>query len=476
MKRSLNWILFAMLGVVGCAGNVRPGETNGSLLGKLAAGSFHIEGITSDGWAIVTDLKNKTTNAVNIATGVAQVILPTTIIAGSTPISPTLGPTVTLWHDPIGTTGYAQLTVWSAAAGAKLLSTNAWYGNSTYGGMGLQHVSRDGQHVFYYASVDAATDALTVDNPAHTASQVLAKVSNACVRNPKYVNRGTPRIVTISCAAGSTAKSITAYNLTNGTSVVLQTPARGPFGLDPTGNRAFVNDTAGNASFVTLDGTTRTAVDSNVVSNLFFSDGVEMVYTTGDGKMKRICSSGVPDVIQSSGVAGLWWMSYDSTLVAYYTTQDPNSLNADIRITSTVAEGAPLVVNADGLAQFTGWTVDNKFALYYNAVDATGNVGTFTTLPLAGGPGRAPGVGQSAVSSDWQLTASKTIFNDQYVAATGTTPEHVALKVVDLATSNPATQLVANADRTFVVTADLSTLVYTTSDPAAPGLYTVAIP
>ena len=475
MKRNAHSIFVAALtvaaGLAGCAGGVRPGESNGALIGKLASGSFHIEGVTSDGYAIVSDLKNHVVNAVNVATGASQQILATPIIPGSSPLATGAGPTALLWHDPIGTGGYAQLSVWSAASGAKLLSSNAWFGFP-----GLPRVSRDGQHIFYFNSVDAATDALTVDNPAHTAPIVLAKVSNACPRNARYVNVGAPRIVTNTCAPGSTDKSVIAYNLTNGTNVVLQTQAGGGFGVDPTGTRAFVKNVAGAASLVNLDGSLREPVDSNVQYTLFFNDGVEMVYTTSDGKMKRICSSGLPDTIQSSGVGGLWWMSYDSSYVAYWTTQDPNSGNADIRIASTVAEGPPLVVNADGLSQFTGYTVDNKFALYYNATDAAGHVGTFTTLPLGGGPGRAPGVGQSAVYSDWQLTGSKTIFNDQYAAATATTPEHVALKVVDLATNNPATQLVANADLTFAVTADLSTMVYTTSDPLTGGLYTVAIP
>jgi hypothetical protein len=469
MKRIKNLILAGTLGLVGCAGGVHSGEQNGALVGKLASGSFHIEALTSDGWAIVSDKKAKTVSAVNIATGATQLVLSTPVISAGS-----VGTTAYLWHDAVGTTAYAQLTAWSVASGAKLLSANAWNGGNFW-----QGVSRDGQHIAYWNGVDAATDALTVDNPAHTAPQVLVKASNVCFRFAKYVSVGAARVVagycTVPPAGGASDKLAVSYNLSNGTSVTLGTNVRPGVGVDPSGTRALVRSFDGSGSLVALDGSSRATVDASVQQALFFGDGVEMAFTSSDGKLKRICTSGVPEVMQI-GVAGLYWMSYDSSAIAYYTTQDPNSGNGDVRIASTAVAGSSLIVNADGSAQFTGFTVDNKQALFYNAVDGAGHVGTFTAMPLAGGPGRVPGTGQSAVWSDWQLTGGRTLFSDQYAPATATTPERISIELVDLSTTAPAKALAPNADLAFMVSTDLSTLVYTTSDPTTGGLYTVAIP
>src|SRR5262249_40914752 len=130
-------------------------ESHGALGTQLAAGSFRIEGVTPDGYAIVSDLKAGKVNAVNIATGASQRILDAPLAAGA-PFS-WGNRTVLLWHDLSldGTT--AQLTAWSAAGGAHLLTATA--GSDLWNGA---RVSPDGGRIAYWAHADATHDTLIV--------------------------------------------------------------------------------------------------------------------------------------------------------------------------------------------------------------------------------------------------------------------------------------------------------------------------
>ncbi len=271
---------------------------------------------------------------------------------------------------------------------------------------------------------------------------------------------------------------VTAFNLTTNTSVALApSGSRIGFQIDPTGTRAMVR-TGGNGavSIVSLDGLSRAPVDSNIVGAQFFTDGVELAYATADGALKRICDTGVPDVIVPSGVAGIYWMTPDSSAILYYTHQDATSGNSDLVLASTVAANPPLVLEADGSGRPEAFSGDAKHAFFYQGVDAAGHVGTFTTMPTAGGAGRVLSTGQSVVDGDWELPGAKVVFNDHWVAATATVPEHVALEAADVSGSAAPKQLAASADPVFAVTRDGSTVVFTSNDPAAPGLYTVAVP
>ncbi|MGZ3438896.1 MAG: hypothetical protein ACXVDD_05250 [Polyangia bacterium] len=458
--------------LAGCTG-AAPGAARDPLLTRAATGNFAIVGVTADNFAIVTDNTTHATNAVNLQSGAVQTITSGTLSAGQPQWI--VGSTVVLGHDATADGAGQQLTAWSAATGSKLLSANAT--GDLWNGLRL---SADGQHIAYWDHVDTATDALTVDTPAHDAPRVLIKVSSACAGGVRVAPTAPLRVVASYCtlppAGADSDRVVTAFNLASNTSVALQPTAAGlGFRLDPLGQRALVR-TMGVASLVSLDGTQRSPVDSAIIGALFFNDGVELAYATADGALKRICNTGVPDVVVPAGVAGLYWMTPDNTALMYYTNQDATSGNSDLVLASTVAAGPPLVLEADGSGHPEAFSADSKHALFYQGVDGTGHVGTFTTMPTAGGPGRVLSMGQSVVDGDWELSNDKVVFNDHWTAATATVPEHVALEVVDLAGSAAPKQLVASAEALFAVTADNGTLVFTTNDPAAPGLYTVAIP
>jgi hypothetical protein len=473
----MSWLALAL--VAGCAGNIGPGEAQDRLMPKPATGNFTLYGVTSDNWAIITDAKH-VTSAVNLVSGATQTLPMGPLVPTPNAFQLIGSGTVLLLHDANAAGTGAQLTAWSAATGAKLLSANSTV--DTWRGL---RVTRDGQHIAFWNHVDANTDALVVDTPAHTAPQTLIKVSPTCSGLIRFVPGTALRVAASYCTlpttpGGPTDTAVTAFNLTTNTSVALA-PSGSAIGyqIDPTGTRAMVRTGgAGAVSLVSLDGTTRSAVDSGITGANFFADGAELMYTTGDGALKRICNTGVPDVIVPSGVAGMYWMTGDSSAVLYYTHQDPTSGNTDLVLQSTVAAGPPLVLEADGSGHPEAFSGDNKHALFYQGVDATGHVGTFTTMPTAGGAGRVLSTGQSVVDGDWELAGTKVVFNDHWVAATATVPEHVALEVVDVSGTAVPTKLVASADPYFWVTSDNAAVVYTSNDTAAPGpgLYTVPLP
>ncbi len=473
MKRIVG--VSVLVAMAGCAGGIRRGENENNLLTKVATGNFKLVGVTDDNFAIVTDTKSNTTSAVNLGTGATQTIV-------TTPLAQQLdqwivGTTVVLYHNANATATTASLTAWTAAGGAKLLSSNAVMNvdNKDF----ILRVSRDGQRAAWWEHVDAATDALVTDNPTGTGHQLLMKVSNACSGRINVPNKSVvaASYCTVAPTGGTSDHVVTAFNLASSTTVALQpTNARLAFHVDPTGARAVVRAGDGTATIVSLDGTVREPMDVNVGNVNWLPDGSEAYYVTADGAIKRICHGGLPFTLLSSGAAGLLGASWDGTSIAYYARQDATTGNYDIRMLSTTTNGAPLVLDADGEGAMEAFSGDSLHAMFYEAVDATGH-GTFATMPVSGGPGRVLSTGQSAVNGDWELKGwSKVVFNDRWVAATATVPEHVALEVVDFATTNPPRQLVASADAVFAVTADRSTLVYTSNDPATPGLYTIAIP
>lgn len=469
MNRS--WGSFGMfacaLALAGCAGSASVGDNHDALTAKLATGSFHLLGVTSDNYAIVQNSVANTINAVNLASGASTLIVAGTQAPGTDWL--TFGQTAIVLTDAIAG-GSARMTVWTAATGAKLLSANADIAGLWNG----LRVSRDGQRIAYWDHVDATTDALVVDNAQHSARRVLTNVAgnvHGVIRLPG--GTGT-RVVASYCTVGGTLAGgngiVTAWNLATDTSVTLQTNAQLGVQVDPSGTRAMVRQQGSIATIVTLDGATRVPLDSDFFGGIWLPDGVEFVYVAG-GALKRVCTSGKPEIIQS-GVAGLYALSPDTSAVAYVTTQSDNG-NSDLRISSLLAQQPPAILNADGAAHLENWSGDGKQFLFYDAADAVRYVGTLIASPVSGGPGRVlTTTGLSKIDGDLELSGQKLVFNDNWVPATPTVPEHVDLKYVDLSGAAAPATLASNVTPNFIASADERLVVYTTAD----GLYTVTLP
>jgi hypothetical protein len=437
----------------------------------VATGSFHLESVTSDGYAIVSDLKAKTVNAVQLSTKATTPILSVPL---TDPRTSNNGPTVLLWHDLNATGDGAQLTAWNAASGAHLLSSNAILDN-----FNDALISDDGQHIAFIEHVDANTDQIVINNPSGTARQVLTAALSAC---PGHRVRFVPgsnfqRIAASYCTSAPPAgRTVSIFNLTTGANTILGTGGADLFfRLEPTGSRALVH-IAGGSIIVSLDGAMSDLIDPSPVRGNFLPDGVELVYTSG-GALKRVAAGGVPDTMLASGANGTLGILSDASAVFFYNTVDGTTGLTDIFLANLLVDGLAPVSVGRGVGALEAPSADNKHLLFYNNTDAAARIGTFETQAPSGGTFLPVGSGQSVVNGDFELGTDRVVFNDSYVAATATVPESVTLESIDFSKATPTvTPLATGADAAFLPTWDGSLAVYTTSAPMTAGLYTVAVP
>ena len=132
-----------------------------------------------------------------------------------------------------------------------------------------------------------------------------------------------------------------------------------------------------------------------------------------------------------------------------------------------------MILNADGTAHLENWTGDGKQFLFYTSSNPTTYTGSLIASPVAGGAGRVvTTAGVSKIDGDLELSGEKLVFDDNWVAATATVPEHVDMKYVDLSGTAAPVTLATNVVMPYSTTADEKLVVYTTAD----GLYTVTTP
>jgi len=481
---SLSLLSVLLLTAAGCAGGVQTGfETAAGkpVAASVLSGKLKIEGVTADGWAIVSDVSANAVEAINLTTKTVQTISSTPLV-GSIRIG---GGTVLVFHEKSAMQpNTAQLTAWSAATGAKTLSTSAYFVQ-----FGPASVSGDGQTIAYFTRVNASTDALVVDTPAHNAPKTLQTIASgsnmtACNNRVQLVGRPAAYAVAYFCpvpAPGAALDTqVVSYNLVpgNGTSTVLQaTSAARGFRVAPSGLRVMVKTRSQSATLISLDGSDREPVATDGVADsvddgTWFNDSVEFTYDTTDGSLRRICSSGAPTVIQQTGVIGVLALAPDSSLIAFATGTPNDGTTTDIRVASVLSQNAPVALNVDGHAIFDTFTADGK-ALFYSGVDSNGVAGTFTIMPAFGGIATFPGSGLSRTNSDWELPDNRVIFNDSYAAS----PETVSWRLLSPGGTAPAS-IVDKADAASAVTPDGKTFLYTLSNdptPANDGLWAYSL-
>src|SRR5262249_28265098 len=263
---------------------------------------FRIVGVTVDKYAIVFDNTTSSTKAINLTSGASQTIA-TGQLTGLQAL--VWSNTAVVFHDPSPDGLTSHVTAWTAAGGVHELSAHARVDFRA-------RMSSDGTRIAFWDHVDAATDALTVDDPTHASAHTLVSAAAGCSGVIRVLSVGAPRIVASYCTPGGTVPGgqgvVTAFNLTTSTATTLQTGAQLSVQVDSSGTRAVVRALGNLATIVTLDGATRLPLDSSFSQGQWFRDGVELMYVAG-GALKRICSGGQPEVIQPSGVGGLFWLS-----------------------------------------------------------------------------------------------------------------------------------------------------------------------
>lgn len=453
-----------------------------------------LEGLTSDGYAIYTDLGPATPTL-----GAAPVDGGAPIAIGDYDLSgvAAAGSVVVFFDAIVQTTNAGTLDAWTAAQGKKTLSTSALLGAP---GSGLLDVSDDGRHVLLFDDVSATTADVTVidvdgsnrtvlvpgvrlDDAACPPSLAFAGGYAVVSYCPPGVDAGTDA----STADGGAAPAATIAAFTGaawGTAAQITTTAFTGFSSDGPGKRVqFV--TASGLVVAQLGSGQSATVDPAGGSGLFTSDGAHVVYVAADGSIRVAPSdgSGAPVTLQAGGFQALYAVSPDDrwVMAAKQRVSDQNTgvTTSDMYLVSATAPAPATALEASPIAGLSGdaFTADSRRTLFATNIVSSSAlpVGDLFSTPTSGGPRAALG---SSVWSDVTLRGGAVLFNARFAMGAGASAAGADIEWVDTATATPPAVLVTLADPDFFATAAGDQVVYSWSyaqDDRA-GIWVLALP
>jgi hypothetical protein len=438
-----------------------------------------LEALTSDGYAIYTDLGPATPTL-----GAAPVDGGAPIPIGDYDLSGVAASgTVVVFFDAIvQTTNAGTLRVWTAAQGEQTLSTSALLGAP---GSGLLDVSDDGRHVLLFDDVSATTAdvvAIDVDGSNRTVLVPGVRLDDAACP-PSVGFAGAYAIVSYcpppgdagadaSAADGgaTTAATIAAFTGAGwATAAQVTTAAFTGFASDGAGQRLqFV--TASGLVVAQLGSWQTAALDPAGLEGIFTSDGAHVVYVTADGSIKVAPSDGTsaPVTLQAGGFEDLYALSADDRwlVAAKQRVSDQNTgvTTSDLYLVSAVAPGPATALEATPIAGLSGdaFTADSRRALFTTNIVASSAlpVGDLFYAPTGGGSRASLG---GSVWSDVALRGGAVLFNANFAIGTGASAAGADIEWVDTSTATPPVVLVTLADPDFFTTAAGDEVVYSWS-------------
>jgi hypothetical protein len=438
-----------------------PGTDGGSAKGtQLAMGADFVDGVTDDGHVLYDD--NTNLYAVPIAGGTPAMITAFSPSTGDRAGS--IGNVGIIYTKVNNTTGIGTLSVWTAAGGLKQLST------TSVPGRGTAAVSKDGMHVAYFdgASTTMPVANLTTAAPDGTGvKQLVAGVQfvQACI--PQIAYGGTSLVASYCTSvvpdASTPQANVAAFAAGSTTPIPLASGALG-FAPDPTGARVLVSATNGMTVYP-IGGGAGTLIDATGTFGGFTKDGMTVIYTTTANALKRSAvTSPSPLTLLTTGANGLDAVSPDESWAIVSQGQDMTTGNLDLYIASAKTAGTATGLVTTTTANILGdaFTADSSHALYYTTLTTSmtsGNTwGTLNAAPTAGGAALPLATG---VAVNLSLSGSKEIIAANFADnMTGGTAD---IAVIDATSAGAPSVVASKADAFFLLTSDLSKVVYSTS-------------
>ena len=428
---------------------------------KIATGDFSLQGVTTDGYAIVTENISNALQAIPLAGGAAV-----TIDAASSSVA-VRGKVVFSWH-AVDTNGIGGLTTWTASGGVKATATTTF--------ADVAAANADGSTIAYLDAATAAGPANMVFSLADgTGKKTLDAVNlSFCAPDLRYA---AARPIASYCATSATV-TVASWDVTGGTKVTLQTTGKS-FSTDTAGTKVFLVSASGAASVIPITGGTATAVDTGVAAGAMLPDGTGVVYRMTAESIKRSPLPTVaPITLVTSGAKSFLGISPDGANALYRNAFVASSRLSDLFMASTLTPGTPTTLNAATTTDPTyfgdTFTTDNSRVMFATDVDTTTGLASLKVKPVASGS-----ISTISTAAWWAMaaTGSKIVFDDGFVAGSSTTPSRGDIRIVDAATTAAATLLVTKADAFFLLSPAKDKLVYTyTFVPANQGLYVGALP
>ena len=437
---------------------------------RAVAGAFHVFGVTSDNYALVTDSANNA-SMLDLAQGTL-----TPLATDYTSGTIASGNVVFVYHGGAVGSTHLPVVIWTAADGVRELDPSAASFNNP--------PSSDGTHVVWIGNVasdGSAGDMLLGSVDGQTPpTTLLAGVS--LLQNCSFIGiNGTivgKRVIFDGCQNGVFESTLYSYDV-DSAKLVGSTPSSRSYSLIDGINGHILVATDSGASVADLDLAVVTPIATDYWNGIFTPDGKSVFYADKESALWLVSvAGGAPQLVQAGPSTAPVAISPDGRL-ALYTNLSTDTALTDLYMTSLVPNApAPLALRTtpDATILSNAFTADSKFALYVDNVDADYN-GTLWAQPTAGGAGRM----LANLDFYWQtLDGSRLLFTDVPVESTspnGAADAVANIDYVDLSTGAAPTTLVQNANAYFYTTVDSKTLVYAIfDDPTRAGVYTMKLP
>jgi hypothetical protein len=472
--------------------------------------SVSLDGVTSDGFVIYTDALTMNASAVPIAGG-APIAIGSVDATNSVFVSGKV-----VYFEPMTVPGQGGarvglLSAWTAAGGVAAISPSivAVPTGLPGSGNGIVAVSADGTHILYVETQDGLIGTLTVATiDGRTRTPLLPGLDLVTMGCQPYVAFAGANAMAGYCIA---SMGLDAGSPSEGGVADAMPPEAGADGSSGSGNRgvatiatftgptfarqvlatnvsaAFVVDAGGAHVLVSgapglvvypSAGGAGTTIDRAGAAGVFTKDGLNVVYTTGAGDLRRSpVTAPAPVTLASGGLIGLLTLSPDESWALSYKSLGNMGNTYDLYLASAKSAGAVTALSATSGAAIYGdaFTADSRYALYFANVDVTKSVGDFYAARTSGGtPVRV-------TSAAWSVAAtsgSKALFNDNCPSCSLASAGSADLRGVDLANPGAPTTLVSQASANFFLTATKDEVVYawTCKQDSTAGLYVIPVP
>ncbi|MSP61671.1 MAG: hypothetical protein EXR72_15320 [Myxococcales bacterium] len=435
---------------------------------KLADGKATMVGVTSDSFAVFID-ENKGNNPIAKAAPSGGGTVQKIVEQADQSTVWVDGKVVFAWHDS-DQNGDGPLTVWTAASGAKELST--------FSPNGYAAASADGAWIAWLDNYKNDAADLVIDKADHSAPKVVLKQINLSTDEclPSLDFAGARVVISHCDAMGSV--TVTSFD-TAGTGVVLLAKASTFWESDKAGTMVLVTTVGEVGSVVPVAGGAPLVSNlANLVYGEFTPDGSAIVYITSAGGLYRVpTKGGAPTVLQAKDVENYDDLSPDGKFILFHKETSPDDFT-DLLLASATQAGAPITLAAMPTAATGTWfgdsfTSDGSRALYFTDCDPTEIIGTLTAKPTSGGMATVIAPNTASVFAG---VGARVVYTGNYVP--------IAMEVgrgdlltLDLAKGGAPSLLATQVNLDFGLTPDKKTVIYAyQADLTRAGVYALALP